>query len=127
MVLLAWACVGAMGAIGVGSLLTVGIFVLPATVVVALVLAWLTRDRPSAPLFGLGIGAALVVAYVGWLNHDGPGRVCREYGRGGSECLEEWAPWPFYLAALLLTAASVAFYVHFSRTQTASPGKPTPR
>lgn len=110
----AWSCVGALAALGVAALLTVGAVFLLAAAAVALVLVWRAGGQ-WASLFGLGFGAALLVAYVGWLNRDGPGTVCHATGQAGLECTDEWAPWPFYLVAVVLAASSIGLFAYFTR------------
>ena len=119
-----WACVGALGAFGTAALLTVGIVFLVAAGVLAGMLLWRTLDRWVA-LFGLGLGAAVVVAYVGWLNRGGPGTVCHSAGSELS-CTDEWAPWPFYVVAALLTCASVGLFAYFVQWSTTRPQRPAP-
>lgn len=116
----AWSCVGALGAFGVASLLTVGILFLFAACTVAGLLVWRARDQWE-PLLGLGLGAALPVAYVGWLNRGGPGTVCHATGHAGLACTDEWAPWPFYLVAAALAVAAIGLFAHFLRTTTNGP------
>ncbi|MEK8109728.1 hypothetical protein NKG94_45375 [Micromonospora sp. M12] len=58
-----------------------------------------------------GVGVAAL--YLGWLNREGPGRVC-ETTDTTTSCTEAWSPWPFLVVALLLIAATV-FLVRLTR------------
>lgn len=120
---MAWSCVGALGAFGVASLLTVGILFLLAACAAAGLLAWRAHDQ-WAPLVGLGFGAAFPVAYLGWLNRGGPGTVCHATSHAGFECTDEWAPWPFYLVAAVLAVAAVGLFAYFLRPTTNGPTSP---
>jgi hypothetical protein len=64
--------------------------------------------RPRAELAFLALsGAGIVPLVVAWLNRDGPGDVCRAIGGAGSECTEEWSPWPWLAAGVVLVGAGV--------------------
>ena len=106
-----WACAGLLGAFGVAALLTIGILVLLAAGALAAILLWLGRGERT-PLLGLGLGAASIVGYLGWLNRDGPGTACHPDAQLGVSCTDEWTPWPFFVLAAVLTIASVAMSVH---------------
>jgi hypothetical protein len=99
---LAWAAVGAGAALGVVSILTIGIFVLAATAALAVLLA----RRGSRRLAGAGLltGLAIVPLYVGFLNRSGPGTVCTSTATSQS-CTQEMSPWPWLAAALALAGA----------------------
>jgi hypothetical protein len=109
----AWAGVGVIGAFGTAALLTIGVLLVVAAGVLAGILVWRTRDE-WVPLLGVGLGAAVPVGYLGWINRDGPGTVCRGIADGVS-CADEWAPWPFYVVALTLAVASVAVFLYLDR------------
>jgi len=119
----AWAGVGALGALGVAALLTVGVAFLVAAVVLAALLLWRAPDQRLAVL-GSGLGAALVVGYVGWLNRDGPGTVCHSATGGAVSCADEWTPWPFYLLAVLLAGASIGLFAHLTHAETTGVARP---
>lgn len=106
---LGWAAVGLLLALGVAALLTIGAVFLLAAAALTGVLAWRRAYAGRAPL-GLGAGAGLVVGYIGWLNRGGPGDVCHRTAHGGGTCMQELAPWPFYAAAALLVAGSIALF-----------------
>ena len=101
-----WGVVGALLGFGVAALLTVGIVFLLAgvllTVVGALVPALRNRSAVAIPS-----GVACLVLYLAWLNRDGPGNVCQTTGLE-TRCVDEYSPWPFLVAAVVLVATSFA-------------------
>lgn len=99
---LGWCVAGIAGSFGVLSLLTVGPFVLLGTLFLSAWLLW--RFNFGWAMGGLLTGAALPVLYVAWLNRDGPGEVCTRSG-GTVSCGDEWSPWPFVVAALVLAVS----------------------
>ncbi|HEU4568727.1 MAG TPA: hypothetical protein VFR99_11890 [Marmoricola sp.] len=105
----AWALVGALAALGVASLLTIGLVFLVCAAVLAGLLLWIRAARGWSPL-GVGAGAAVVVGYIGWLNRGGPGNVCHPIERGVS-CEEQWSPWPFFAVAVMLAVLAVAGFL----------------
>lgn len=106
----AWALVGLIAASGIASLLTIGILFVTASVVLAGLLLWLRATRDGSPL-GLGIGAAVVVGYIGWLNRGGPGSVCHPTSGQGLSCQDEWSPWPFFAFAAVLALGAIAAFL----------------
>lgn len=113
----AWALTGALLALGVLALLTIG---LPMLLLAAL-LAWALARRPAARagLPGLLSGAGAPFAYVAWLNRDGPGHVCHAIP-GGETCTEQWSPVPFVVVAAFLVLAGLALFAVRDRR----PGRP---
>ena len=109
---LAWALVGALAMFGALSILTVGIFVLA----LAAVLGALTLRRAglTAATLGLVAGLGIPLAYVGWLNREGPGTVCHPIPHGTS-CTEAWSPWPWWCAAALCLVAGTTLFGVLSR------------
>jgi hypothetical protein len=94
------------------SLLTIGPFVLLVTLTLCGWLLW--RQGFGAGMAGLATGAAAPLLYVAWLNRGGPGEVCT--GTALSEsCGDEWSPWPFLAAAVVLVVAGVAMFVRLRR------------
>jgi hypothetical protein len=104
---LVWALVGTLAMLGVLSILTVGVFVLPLAGILAVVTV--RRFGMGAAALGLVAGLGLPLAYVGWLNRGGPGEVCRATADGTS-CTTEWSPWPWYAAAALCLVAGVVLH-----------------
>lgn len=110
-----WALLGGGFALGVLSLVSIGIFVLPVVLVLAVAAGW--RAGSAREVVGLVSGAGLPVLYIAWLNRDGPGDVCRTYA-GGSSCTQQWSPWPFVAVAFVLIGVGVTIFV---RTRAQSP------
>lgn len=107
----AWALVGALYCLALLAAMTIGIFIVPFAVVLTVVLSH--RPGSRAGLGGLVSGAALPVAYVAFLNRNGPGTICRTFENasgGGESCTQEWSPWPFVAAALALAIAGVIVF-----------------
>ena len=102
---LGWTAVGCGVALGVLTILTVGIFVLSATALLAGFLAWRRPGPPAAP--GLLTGFGLIPLYVAYLNRAGPGNVCTTSALGQS-CTQEMDPWPWVAAGLCLAGAGAA-------------------
>jgi hypothetical protein len=104
----AWCVAGTGGCFGVLSILTVGPFVLLATLTLC---GWLLfRQGFGAGMAGLLTGAAVPLLYVAWLNRDGPGEVCTRTATGSS-CGDEWSPWPFVVAGLVAAIAGVVLFL----------------
>ena len=100
----AWLAVGALYAIAILGVFTIGVFVLPVAVVATVLLVRSPRSLLGRP--GVLAGASFPLLYVAFLNRDGPGDVCSRNAHGGS-CTQEWSPWPFLLLAAALIAVSV--------------------
>jgi hypothetical protein len=113
--LIGWTLVGAGAVLGVLTLLTIGIFVLPVTGLLAGLLAWRGRGLPGR-LIGPGLltGAAVIPFYIAFLNRAGPGMVCTTWATGGS-CTQEMSPWPWVAAGLCLAGAGTALGLVRSR------------
>ena len=97
-----WAVAGAGAVLSVVTILTIGIFVLPATAILAALLAWRGDRRLAGP--GVLAGMALVPLYVGYLNRGGPGDVCVTTATSQT-CTQEMSPWPWLAAAAALAIA----------------------
>lgn len=100
--------VGAGFALGLLSILSIGIFVLVLTASGMAFLA--TRRTSSIGLPGLISGLSLPLFYVAYLNRQGPGTIC-EYSRGGTNCAERWSPWPWAAAGGVFLLAGVVLFV----------------
>lgn len=103
---LAWMLAGAGIALGVLSLFSIGVVVLPAALVVTVALSIWPRSRNRSAA-GLVTGAGLLPLYVAFLNRDGPGTVCVTTATSQS-CVDEWSPWPWFAAGLALVLAGLA-------------------
>ncbi|GAA1963307.1 hypothetical protein GCM10009798_24090 [Nocardioides panacihumi] len=101
-----WLLVGALGGLGVLSLLTIGPILLlaaGAVTVLCVVLRLLNRSVTAVPA-----GVAVPVLYLAWLNRGGPGDVC-----DANVCTEEWSPWPIVaVAAVLLGIGAVLWWTY---------------
>ena len=107
-----WCVAGAAGCFGVLSLLTVGPFVLLGTLFLSAWLLW--RFNFGWSMGGLLSGAALPVLFVAWLNRDGPGDVCTRTSSSVT-CTQEWSPWPFVGAAVVLVVAGLVVFARRNR------------
>jgi hypothetical protein len=99
-----WAVVGACGALALLAAPTIGIFVLPATLLLGGVLARRAPRWLAGPGILAGLGVPLL--YVGYLNRGGPGTICTAWA-GGGQCTQETSPWPWVGAGLVLALAGV--------------------
>jgi hypothetical protein len=103
-----WAIVGAGVAFGVLSVLSIGVFVLAGS---ALFTIMVVRWRGvTADAGGLVSGAALPLFSVSFLNRQGPGTVCTSIP-GGTSCTDEWNPWPWLVAGIVLMAAGLGVFL----------------
>ncbi len=99
--------------LGVFGILTIGLFVLPVAIIVAVLLALRPSARGSAA--GLLCGAALPLLVAAYANRNGPGVVCDTLSGGGSHCVEEWTPLPFLGVALILVVTSAGTFAYLRR------------
>ncbi|MEU6355284.1 hypothetical protein ABZ896_39250 [Streptomyces sp. NPDC047072] len=108
----AWLLVGALASLGLLTVLSIGVFLLPAALVAAVLLA--TRNGSRVGLAGLlsGLGAPLL--YVAFLNREGPGNVCTTSASGQS-CVDEYSPWGWLAAGVVLLLAGIALGVLLRR------------
>jgi membrane protein implicated in regulation of membrane protease activity len=116
-----WAVVGAAGALALLTAPTIGIFVLPATLVLGAVLARRGRKQQAGP--GIVAGLGLPVFYVGYLNRGGPGTVCTALP-GGAECNQETSPWPWLAAGLVLLIAGILMSLAAARRRQRAQARP---
>jgi hypothetical protein len=107
-----WAVVGAGAAASLLGALTIGVFLLPVTAVLAGLLAWRGNRQAAGP--GILAGLGLIPLYIAYLNRGGPGMVCTGTAAAGS-CTQEWSPWPWLAAGLALAGAGAIGSVVASR------------
>jgi hypothetical protein len=105
---LGWCLTGAGLCLGVLTILTIGPFLLLAALFLCALLLW--RAGFGWGMAGLLSGAAAPLLLVAWLNRGGPGRVCTGDSRALT-CTDEWSPWPFVGAAVLLAVAGLSVFL----------------
>ena len=113
---IAWFLVGSAGVLGILSILTIGLPVIVAAVVGAVVLS--RRTSTAAGLPGIVCGAAVPLFYVAYLNRGGPGEVCSTTA-AATECVEQWSPWPTLTAGLLLLVGGATWFARQRRHEQA--------
>ncbi len=116
---LAWTTIGGGAALGLLTILTIGIFVLPATALLAVLLAWRGQTVQAGPAIVTGLG--LIPLYVAYLNRGGPGTVCTTTALSQS-CMQETSPWPWVAAGLCLAAAGAGLSVVVRRSRRVANG-----
>ena len=104
----AWLGVGALGSLGVLTVLRVGVYLLPAALLAAALVA--TRRNAAAGLPGLVSGLGAPLLYVAFLNRGGPGTVCTTTATGQS-CVDAYNPWLWLAAGALLLLGGILFGV----------------
>ena len=110
-----WLLIGACYLLGLLSILSIGIFILPITMVGTVALA--TRRDTQRGLPGLVSSASLPLFLLTYLNRHGPGTYCTTSADGGS-CTEGLlAPWPLLAVGLLLLVAGVVLFRRLRRRQ----------
>ncbi|WP_228387484.1 MULTISPECIES: metallophosphoesterase family protein [unclassified Nocardioides] len=118
-----WAATGALLGFGVAGLLTIGIFLLPVAIALAVVGAlWKPLSTHSVVALGGGLSAAPL--YLAWINRSGPGAVCEALADGATSCADRWSPWPFVAVAVILLAGSCLVTVHMRRSRDLRPASP---
>ena len=115
----AWFIVGGLASLSLLTVLTIGLYLLPVTVVAAALLVT-TRHDSSVGLPGLVSGLGIPLLYVAFLNRGGPGNVCTTTATGQS-CVDEYNPWLWLAAGVVLLLAGVVFGA-VQRRRTARPG-----
>ncbi len=98
-----WAVTGTLIGFGIAGVATIGVYLIPVAMVLALIGIVRYRDRSAIALVG---GLAVAPLYIAWLNRNGPGTVCRTVG-GTTECADQWSPWPFVAVGLTLLIISL--------------------
>ncbi len=113
-----WFGAGAGCVVGVLSILTIGIFVLPVAVVVTVFVA--TRRTSAVGIGGIVSGLGLPFLLVAYFNRNGPGDVCRTSPTATS-CTQEWSPWPWLAIGLALAVLGVLIFVRMRRRSVGAP------
>ena len=108
-----WAGAGAVLCLAALTALTIGVFVLPAAVAALIALLVWQRSRNHSAA-GLLAGAGTLLFCVAYLNRGGPGTVCTT-SASGTECMDEFSPWPWLVAGLLLVAAGTCVFLLLQR------------
>ncbi len=109
---LAWVLVGSAFAMVFLGAFTIGIFFLPVAIIATVLLTRRPLSRRGLP--GLLGGIGLPLFYVAYLNRDGPGMVCTQTRNAfgvGQSCSQEWSPWLWLSAGMLLFIASVVVFM----------------
>ncbi|MEY9871267.1 hypothetical protein ABH931_000732 [Streptacidiphilus sp. MAP12-33] len=115
---LAWAAVGGGAVTALLTVLTIGVYVAVLTLGAAVLLGRTRRSHTGLP--GLIAGAGVLPLVIAWLNRSGPGNVCTP-----GECTEEWSPWPWLAAGVVLIAVGTAVWgTQQARRGTNSPAGP---
>ena len=105
-----WAVVGVGFGFGIS---VVGIFTVPASAIVTIVLLRRPRLRESA--YGVLVGIGTVPVVVAYLNREGPGTVCHTFAGGrGTQCDELYDPRKWLLVGLVFIAAGLAAHTSLS-------------
>jgi hypothetical protein len=104
----AWFLVGAVYALALLSILSLGIFVLPVAIIGTVLLA----RRPSSHRGVIGIvgGLGLPPLYVAYLNRRGPGTICTHTAQATS-CIQEYDPWIWTLIGLFFVLLGVVVFL----------------
>ncbi len=107
-----WMLVGGSYAMVIVGAFSIGIFFIPAAVIATVYLVRKPSSRRGIPgLFG---GLALPLFYVAYLNRSGPGTVCattRSAFGVGQSCTQEWSPWLWLIAGLVLLGVGVVIFI----------------
>lgn len=94
-----WLFVGALVGWGVAGLMTIGLFLLIAALVLFVIgVAVPAISKRAVPL--LLIGAASAPLAVAWSNRQGPGEVCVP-----NSCQEHLDPWPWLVVGVTVALA----------------------
>jgi hypothetical protein len=115
----AWLIIGAGYALSLLGAASIGLVVLPLPVLATILLA--RRRHAHSGLPGLISGLGIPLLYVAYLNRAGPGTICTTI-TGGQDCTDEWSPWPWLAAGVILLVLGAATFIawqrHLPRQQT---------
>src|SRR4051812_1621232 len=100
-----WLVVGALAGIGIAALLSIGVVLLAAAAVLAVIGARTPALR-NRSVVAIPAGVGVAVLYLAWINRDGPGNVCKTTGTT-TTCTDQISPWPFVAVAVVLIAVSL--------------------
>jgi hypothetical protein len=109
-----WALTGAAYAVGLLAAASMGLFILPAAIILTVLLL---RGRTTDGLQGLLAGAGAPLLYVAYLNRSGPGTICQALSNGGERCDQEWSPWPWASVGVALILLSIVIFVVTGRSR----------
>jgi hypothetical protein len=108
----AWAGCGASA-----TLILVGAFTFgPLAIVPAAVFAGIALLLGGTNLSAVGAASGVGVwgLVVAWLNRGGPGESCVT-STAGITCTQRWAPWPFWVAGILLVVTPMIVFGYLRR------------
>lgn len=105
-----WAAIGGLFALSLLAGFTIGMFILavPAIATVAL----LRVPNASVGRSGLISGVSLPLLFVAFANRHGPGTNCNATR---FRCHDEWSPWPWLLAGIIVAAAGGTVFARARR------------
>jgi hypothetical protein len=109
-----WALTGATYGFAVGSLPSIGLFLLAPAALLTIALARTPRTSRAWPAAIAGLAVPLL--YIAYLNRSGPGTVCTTTATSQS-CMEEYAPAFFLVAAGVVLVVSVLLFARAQRGQ----------
>jgi len=103
-----WLIVGASYAVSILGAASIGLFLLPLPALATILLA--RRPHANSGLPGLISGLGIPLLYVAYLNRAGPGTICTTTS-AGQYCTDEWSPWPWLAAAVVLLVLGAAAFI----------------
>jgi hypothetical protein len=118
-----WTILGAGFSVGLLSILTIGIFVLATTTILAMVVV--RRRAVGADLAGVVSGLGLPLLYVALLNRQGPGTVCTVVANGTS-CTDESSPWLWLGTGMTLIVVGLGTFLTCRRNSSTPVAGTTP-
>lgn len=116
--MLLWALPGALLALAVAALLSIGPYALVAAVIAAVVVGRVTHGRG---LGGLAVGVGLLGLYLAWVQRRGPGLACTS-SPGSQECQEYLDPVPFLVIGIVVIVLGVGLEWWLDRRRFAGKG-----
>lgn len=102
-----WSVVGAGGCLALLTVLSIGAFVAPVVVVLAVLL--LRTTKPDRSILGSVSGISAPLFYVAWRNREGPGEVC-QVSEHLTECAVLWNPWPWLVVGLAFAVVGIVVF-----------------